>query len=173
MKKALIIFAAAVMMLVCGCSRTFTIAKEDSALNRQNIKILNNSCKSGESLIYLKNDKVLKVENLSLDKDSLSYIESIPGNVRVISCMEVKKIVTRDGAGSFIQGLGFGAALGFAGLLAGAASTPSGSGHGTGLPTSWVVGPAAGLVIGFAAGELIGADKIFIFTDSNETKVLK
>jgi hypothetical protein len=165
MNRPLIIFTIASLVIVCGCSRTFTIVKEDSPINRQNISILNHSCKASESLVYLKNGEVLRVEDLDLANDSISFVLRVPESIRFLSCNDVKKIVTRDGAGSFIKALGFGTASGTLGLIAGAAASPMGSGHGTGIPTSWIIGPAIGFLFGFTAGEIIGTDKVFNFEE--------
>ncbi|MGE5499358.1 MAG: hypothetical protein ACM3Q2_14855 [Syntrophothermus sp.] len=168
MRKTLRVLALLSIVFICGCSRTFTIVKDDSPVNRQNIKILNFSCQSGRSYIYLTNNDTLKVEGLSLANDTLTYFFEYPENVKTLPVSGVKKIVTRDGVGSFILGMGMGAGSIILGMITyGIIADPSLPGGPTaGLPTTLIVGASIGFIAGiagFTAGEIIGVDKTFIF----------
>ncbi|MGE5498978.1 MAG: hypothetical protein ACM3Q2_12935 [Syntrophothermus sp.] len=163
MKKALKLFLLISLIFICGCSRTFTIVKDDSPINRQNIKILNFSCRSGGSYIYLKNSDTLKATSLIFANDSITIFSEFPENLRILPMGDVRKIVTRDGAGSFILGMGMGVVSAILGLIIVAPSLPEGPTAGP--PTALVVGPSVGLIVGFTAGEIIGVDKVFTFSE--------
>jgi len=151
-------------LLVSGCSHSHLIEKNDTPKTKQNMKILNNSCSSGTSKIHLKNGDIIYAESVSMSNDTVKFASIESMTIKTLLRGEVKKIVTRDGPVSFLQGLGFGIAASIGGMFIGSAA--GGGIHDASGPPNYIAIPfIGGFVLGVAAGELIGAEETFVFPE--------
>jgi len=147
------LIALTIICVGCHSSRVMQVRETSSEISRFDIhdreKLFNSS-------ICFKNGRILNVDSLLIDRDSVLWIESIM--VRSVSVDSVDRINWTSSLKGGLDGLGLGLALGSAGgLLLG--TIVDHSDYDDPIPgflVGAIVGAASGGLFGFVAGVVSG-----------------